>query len=211
MQSFVMHVYRFYPPLKFVEKAEWPGQQPARAQLSSTLDDTPGMSYELLSPKVDLSHNAPHDSDARTRRDGRDDSLQASPTFGNNDTVTPPATPPTAASQDMFNQPTLQHRSIDTPEEAHVSDVLANPETLRVLDPVVLPSNADSHQATLNLSPPTFSRHPPTKPVLLPENRYCSKDGIIKPPRAHHCRACGTVSGTFGDFNSFHIPRIVRS
>jgi len=37
------------------------------------------------------------------------------------------------------------------------------------------------------------SRRPPTTPTLLPEHRYCSYDGLIKPFRTHHCRACGTV------------------
>ncbi|TFK48207.1 zf-DHHC-domain-containing protein [Heliocybe sulcata] len=38
--------------------------------------------------------------------------------------------------------------------------------------------------------PPT--RRPPTTPVLLPECRYCYKDGFVKPLRTHHCRSCGT-------------------
>jgi hypothetical protein len=37
------------------------------------------------------------------------------------------------------------------------------------------------------------SRLPPNVPVLLPAHRYCHRDGIVKPYRAHHCRACGTV------------------
>lgn len=44
---------------------------------------------------------------------------------------------------------------------------------------------------------PTLTRKPPPRAVLLPENRYCSRDEIVKPYRAHHCRACGTVSGGF--------------
>lgn len=36
------------------------------------------------------------------------------------------------------------------------------------------------------------TRRPPIIPVLLPEYRYCAKDEIIKPYRAHHCRICGT-------------------
>lgn len=36
-------------------------------------------------------------------------------------------------------------------------------------------------------------RHPPLTPALLPEHRYCSIDGIVKPYRTHHCRNCGTV------------------
>lgn len=45
--------------------------------------------------------------------------------------------------------------------------------------------------------PLAYSRQPPTYPVLVPEYRYCKRDGIIKPMRAHHCRVCGTVN---------HIP-----
>jgi len=44
---------------------------------------------------------------------------------------------------------------------------------------------ADSH-------PPWFSRVPSASPVLLPEYRYCFRDELVKPFRAHHCRACGT-------------------
>ena len=39
-----------------------------------------------------------------------------------------------------------------------------------------------------------ISRQPPTSAALLPENRYCLKDELVKPFRAHHCRHCGTVS-----------------
>ena len=42
--------------------------------------------------------------------------------------------------------------------------------------------------------PMAFTRRPVMTPVLLPEYRYCFKEGFVKPPRAHHCRACGTVS-----------------
>ncbi|KAK2463788.1 hypothetical protein APHAL10511_004186 [Amanita phalloides] len=37
-----------------------------------------------------------------------------------------------------------------------------------------------------------IARRPPMTPMLLPENRYCRKDDIVKPYRAHHCRYCGT-------------------
>ncbi|EKM52384.1 uncharacterized protein PHACADRAFT_260719 [Phanerochaete carnosa HHB-10118-sp] len=40
--------------------------------------------------------------------------------------------------------------------------------------------------------PMGLTRRPPMTPVLHPDHRYCFKDGFIKPPRAHHCRACGT-------------------
>lgn len=51
--------------------------------------------------------------------------------------------------------------------------------------------NAGSHGDTSAL-PMSYTRRPAMTPVLLPEYRYCFKDGIVKPPRAHHCRACGT-------------------
>ena len=40
---------------------------------------------------------------------------------------------------------------------------------------------------------PQNTRRVPEHPVLSPANRYCYKEGFIKPPRAHHCSACGTV------------------
>lgn len=41
--------------------------------------------------------------------------------------------------------------------------------------------------------PMMYTRRPPISPVLKPEYRYCGRDGFVKPLRAHHCRACGTV------------------
>lgn len=46
-----------------------------------------------------------------------------------------------------------------------------------------------------------IARRPPTSAALLPENRYCSEDELVKPSRAHHCRHCGTVS----HFYYYHI------
>ncbi|KAG8800676.1 hypothetical protein FRC20_009620 [Serendipita sp. 405] len=37
-----------------------------------------------------------------------------------------------------------------------------------------------------------WSRKPSERPVLDPLYRYCSRDEIIKPLRAHHCRTCNT-------------------
>lgn len=42
-----------------------------------------------------------------------------------------------------------------------------------------------------------MTRKPSNVPVLLPEYRYCRRCRIVRPPRAHHCRACGTVSASF--------------
>ena len=36
-------------------------------------------------------------------------------------------------------------------------------------------------------------RAPPKLPSLREEHRYCRRCAIIKPPRTHHCRSCGTV------------------
>ncbi|KAL0952664.1 hypothetical protein HGRIS_006907 [Hohenbuehelia grisea] len=63
-----------------------------------------------------------------------------------------------------------------------------------------VPSTVSSHEPTRtiipprddDLPPPALSRYPNPTPILLPEYRYCSRDGLIKPYRAHHCRSCGT-------------------
>lgn len=81
------------------------------------------------------------------------------------------------------------------PPPAMVSTLGAASSSHRVRPP---PSEHVSHVgAGSNLVLPLFSRHPPTHPVLSPEYRYCHREGFVKPPRAHHCRACGTVSKVF--------------
>ncbi|TFK92154.1 zf-DHHC-domain-containing protein [Polyporus arcularius HHB13444] len=46
---------------------------------------------------------------------------------------------------------------------------------------------------TVNAQKPMmYTRAPSKTPILLPEYRYCQRDGFQKPYRAHHCRACGT-------------------
>ncbi|KAK0204645.1 zf-DHHC-domain-containing protein [Desarmillaria ectypa] len=37
-----------------------------------------------------------------------------------------------------------------------------------------------------------IERRPHTIPVLLPAYRYCTRDELVKPHRAHHCSTCGT-------------------
>ncbi|KAH8112143.1 zf-DHHC-domain-containing protein [Phellopilus nigrolimitatus] len=73
----------------------------------------------------------------------------------------------------------------------------SNPK-LTPLPPKTLP-NPDANQPGGSgqriddgLPPPMNSRRPPLHPVLLPEYRYCFKDGFVKPMRAHHCRTCAT-------------------
>lgn len=41
--------------------------------------------------------------------------------------------------------------------------------------------------------PPEPGRRPPSTPILVPAYRYCEREGLIKPLRAHHCKACGKV------------------
>jgi len=38
---------------------------------------------------------------------------------------------------------------------------------------------------------PGPGRRPPPTPTLVPAYRYCGREGLVKPLRAHHCRACG--------------------
>lgn len=42
--------------------------------------------------------------------------------------------------------------------------------------------------------PVYVTRNPPQTPVLAEEYRYCVRDKLMKPMRAHHCRLCATVS-----------------
>ena len=70
---------------------------------------------------------------------------------------------------------------------------VANPShRLKSPPSVHLPQTGNGSNS--GLPPLLFSRRPPSHPVLSPEYRYCSRDEFLKPMRAHHCRACGTVS-----------------
>ncbi|KAF8636073.1 hypothetical protein AX17_003780 [Amanita inopinata Kibby_2008] len=48
------------------------------------------------------------------------------------------------------------------------------------------------HDSSISMPRVYIARRPPTTAALLPENRYCTRDCIVKPHRAHHCRNCGT-------------------
>lgn len=62
-------------------------------------------------------------------------------------------------------------------------------------EPSPLQSEATSSPSrtkkTTQQNPPGPGRRPPSTPVLLPARRYCGREGLVKPLRAHHCRACG--------------------
>ncbi len=53
--------------------------------------------------------------------------------------------------------------------------------------------------------PARYTRKPPSTPIMLPEYRYCHREGFLKPMRAHHCRACGTVRATLSLFTLDNI------
>ncbi|KAG8936862.1 palmitoyltransferase pfa5 [Tulasnella sp. 418] len=67
--------------------------------------------------------------------------------------------------------------------------------------PNTLPAAA---RTSSSLPPPLLSRRPPRHPVLAEEYRYCTRDGFIKPMRAHHCRICATCVLNF----DHHCPWI---
>ncbi|KAI0092352.1 DHHC palmitoyltransferase-domain-containing protein [Irpex rosettiformis] len=53
-------------------------------------------------------------------------------------------------------------------------------------------SSPPNHNPQGSGLPMRYTRSPPKTPILRPNYRYCHKEGFVKPPRAHHCRACGT-------------------
>ncbi|KAG1896241.1 DHHC palmitoyltransferase-domain-containing protein [Suillus fuscotomentosus] len=165
-------------PADFIEKTELerPGQPPAHAQQPATFNDTRGMSFELMSPAVDVSNHG-----------------SALSNSGNNVPVTHPAVP-AATKQDRVYHPTLHYQGTSTPGEARIVDVLvpANHESVHVSGPAPHPPHENFGDPNLDASSAMFARRPSTTPVLTPEYRFCNRDRIIKPPRTHHCRACGT-------------------
>lgn len=98
-----------------------------------------------------------------------------------------------APSVPRLEQSSQSHASTRGLEEARAADASVAPESPHIPDTATLPTHANSYQSGPPLPPPMFSRRPTTTPVLLPEYRYCSRCQIVKPSRAHHCRACGTV------------------
>lgn len=134
------------------------------------------MSYELLSPPVDVSN---HTS-----------------ALSNSASTVPVTLPvvPAMATQDKVYHSTPHHQGTSTPDEAHITNVPADTESMRVPGPAPPSSHGSSHHSSSSSDAPPqlFSRQPSTTPVLVAQYRHCGKDKIIKPPRTHHCRACGT-------------------
>ena len=55
-------------------------------------------------------------------------------------------------------------------------------------------ASTSKHLKKAQLMEAQLHRQPPTTAVLQPLHRYCLRDGLVKPYRAHHCRSCETVS-----------------
>ncbi|KAI0830295.1 DHHC palmitoyltransferase-domain-containing protein [Trametes gibbosa] len=86
--------------------------------------------------------------------------------------------------------PVAAVRAKVTARPEHGSEHTASSPTLRPEQPQNEPRPLPGTQG--EPKPMMFTRKPPSTPILLPEYRYCHKDGFQKPMRAHHCRACGT-------------------
>lgn len=94
--------------------------------------------------------------------------------------------------------------TVDAESNAGVLDTIPRPvgsDGLAAMGPA--PSNARSRQQTKREEDwarrrmeANVMRRPPTAPVLLSAHRYCYRDEVVKPFRAHHCRNCGTVSAS---------------
>ncbi|KAF8920141.1 DHHC palmitoyltransferase-domain-containing protein [Mucidula mucida] len=100
-------------------------------------------------------------------------------------TMNNPARISTAGRVDSIGGPSYEDLQLRTPlgsHERHESNDAPNPP---LDDKSIL--NLRIKMAMMNVE-----RRPPITPVLLPEFRYCMKDELVKPYRAHHCRICGT-------------------
>ncbi|EJD43540.1 zf-DHHC-domain-containing protein [Auricularia subglabra TFB-10046 SS5] len=84
------------------------------------------------------------------------------------------------------------------PQAWHTDSVRSNapPPPSQQPQPPRRPSNGYTAPRPERKAPvlhPELQRTPPAHPLLRPEYRYCYREGILKPKRAHHCRACGKV------------------
>ena len=98
---------------------------------------------------------------------------------------------PPSQSPNGPGRPVAEHNTA-----SGADDLVRNPnERTRTDNP---PHSGGTGTHTISTSsqipPEELTRRPPQHPALLPEYRYCYKDELVKPMRAHHCRICGTVS-----------------
>jgi palmitoyltransferase len=164
--------------LQHIRRSSQPGLPGRLSHQTWDSSNIAGRSYENMHPTVDLSRQA---------------------------TITEP--PPSALSNKSYGRQRDFHAPLDKQNLARHE---SRPSYSSRNEPDTgTPQNSTTHMVNNNksrhaqkrtrtasppdLPPPQHSRRPPTTPVLLPEYRYCHRDELLKPPRAHHCRACGTV------------------
>lgn len=87
--------------------------------------------------------------------------------------------------QPFPNPPSRQHLSVPPSQTPYASSIPPSTHN-RLATTTTIGSRS-------NRGPP--QRMPHETPILLPEYRYCARDGLVKPFRTHHCRNCGVVSG----------------
>ncbi|KAF8342352.1 DHHC palmitoyltransferase-domain-containing protein [Cantharellus anzutake] len=98
------------------------------------------------------------------------------------------------------------HRPPTSPPDSHAlhnnqaandlveMDAIPAVTTMNAEGQLTPPPDNEQHSNTDSIprACPPPSRQPPSHPALAPQYRYCRNDEIIKPPRTHHCRICGT-------------------
>ncbi|KAF8900441.1 DHHC palmitoyltransferase-domain-containing protein, partial [Gymnopilus junonius] len=197
-------------------------QQPRRSSLSATTSRThssplgmsqrnglAGPSYEDLL-KRDIGQQSPPQSqherqdpnagilDSITRpvpATLRDETRSSDASNGQYPLTSPdPTSSPTITS----HQPDTNRTSAETHGPSFLTTKLKLKKS-RPIQPGLTSSNtilSSRHEKALaterRLQALNVARKPSTAPVLDPVHRYCTLDGIVKPYRAHHCRACGT-------------------
>ena len=198
-----------YSPLKHVIAAP----VPARNTVPTTQDkptprDTPRRASSR-DENLDSDSISPYDSDFLSDEDHRAERPIAEPS-----SITANHT----QTHNMALIPLPSHsQAEDAPTELsaipaigaavqRVKDQQPNTSTLKppstAIDTVVAPflsnnmpsasRNALTSGAAAEAQKQPQSRQPPRHPILAPEYRYCSRDGFVKPMRAHHCRICAT-------------------
>ncbi|KAH9922222.1 DHHC palmitoyltransferase-domain-containing protein [Fomitopsis serialis] len=97
--------------------------------------------------------------------------------------------PPESTATDLPNGPqTANGHHANGDLQAGMTDAIPAVAQARVAKPnAPVPQENGSARKV-----PQNTRRVPESPVLRPENRYCWKEGFVKPLRAHHCAACGT-------------------
>ncbi|KAL1741379.1 DHHC palmitoyltransferase-domain-containing protein, partial [Schizophyllum fasciatum] len=113
-----------------------------------------------------------------------------------------PARLSTAADLNRLSVPSSSHHATHDTRDSTAYPTLSETKKLSLI------SDASAPLPPASVPPPGFprskreekemqralhiARRPPPVPYLRDEQRYCTRCNIVKPYRAHHCRACGT-------------------